>query len=115
MLNQEDMTETAKAVFNELSDKTSNGWEIKTEYPLSHEHLPAHTHAAGDGGDYLITSSDVINASSNGAFCCGNGRLVGVSAPGQPSAHAFRSQSQPRPTALAQKQREPIRVTLTDS
>lgn len=46
--------------------------------------------------------------------CCENGRLVGVVAPSQPSAHALRSQANPRPTALAQKHTEPNRVVLTD-
>ena len=44
MLNQEDMTETAKAVFNELSDKPATAGEIAQNTHLSH------TYAAGDGG-----------------------------------------------------------------
>lgn len=32
-----------------------------------------------------------------GAFCFENGRLVGVVAPDQPSAHAFRSQANQGP------------------
>lgn len=35
--------------------------------------------------------------SVSGASCCENGRLEGVVAPGQPSAHAFRSQANQGP------------------
>lgn len=37
MLNQEDMTETAKAVFNELSDKPATAGEIAQNTHLSRE------------------------------------------------------------------------------
>ncbi|MFI8062021.1 TrmB family transcriptional regulator [Citrobacter freundii] len=37
MLNQEDMTETAKAVFNELSDKPATVGEIAQSTHLSRE------------------------------------------------------------------------------
>ncbi|WP_221929645.1 hypothetical protein [Enterococcus faecalis] len=49
MLNQQDMTETAKAVFNELSDKPATAGEIAQNTPEPRT-LPAHTYAAGNGG-----------------------------------------------------------------
>jgi hypothetical protein len=48
-----------------------------------------------------------------GAFCCENGRLVGVRAL---TSHSLmlKVTSEPGPTALAQKHSEPNRVALTD-
>lgn len=67
MLNQEDMTETAKAVFNELSDKPATAGEIAQNTHLSRERCQLILTQLVMAG-YLITSSDVINASSNGGF-----------------------------------------------
>lgn len=67
MLNQEDMTETAKAVFNELSDKPATTGEIAQNTHLSRERCQLILTQLVMAGlsDYQF---DVINASSNGGF-----------------------------------------------
>lgn len=49
MLNQQDMTETAKAVFNELSDKPATAGEIAQNTHLTRERCQFNTDATCDG------------------------------------------------------------------
>lgn len=44
-----------------------------------------------------IVEDQSLAPAKSWAICCENGRLVGVVAPSQPSAHAFRSQANQGP------------------
>ncbi len=101
MLKQQDMTETARVVFNELS---------VTE-PATVGEIAQNTYLSRERCQLILTSllwrvwqiiSSVVTDAflSEGFFICGNGRLVGVSGTCQPSAHALGSQANLRPSAL---------------
>ena len=114
MLKQQDMTETARVVFNELSvTEPATVGEIAQNTYLSRERcqlIPSLLWRV-----WQIISSVVTDAFlSEGFFICGNGRLVGVSGTCQPSAHALGSQANLRPICFAQKRYEPIREVLID-
>ncbi len=101
MLKQQDMTETARVVFNELSvtDPATVG-EIAQNTYLSRERCQLILTQLVMAGlaDYQFVVTDAF--SPEGFFICRNGRLVGVRGTHQPSAHALGSQANLRPTAL---------------
>ncbi len=101
MLKQQDMTETARVVFNELSvTEPATVGEIAQNTYLSRERCQ------------LILTQLVMAGLADYQFGCYrrlqskaflfvvNGRLVGVRGTHQPSAHASGSQANLRPTAL---------------
>lgn len=93
MLKQQDMTETAKVVFNELSIEPATVGEIAQNTYLSRERCQLIlTQLVWRG--WQITSSAVTDAFSyEGLLICENGRLVGVGSTCQPFAHAYWSQA----------------------
>ena len=94
MQNQPYMTEEAKAVFNELSASPATAGEIAQNTHLSREKCQLIlTQLVMAGLSVWMLQTPPLK----GAFCCGNGRLVGVVAPNQPLAHAFRSQANQGP------------------
>lgn len=93
MLKQQDMTETAKVVFNELSIEPATVGEIAQNTYLSRERCQLILTQLVMAG-WQITSSAVTDAFSNeGLLICENGRLVGVGSTCQPFAHAYWSQA----------------------
>lgn len=59
--------------------------------------MPDRPDVAGYGGVIRLPVWMLQTPPLKGAFCCGNERLVGVVAPNQPLAHAFRSQANQGP------------------
>lgn len=98
MLKQQDMTETARVVFNELSvtDPATVG-EIAQNTYLSRERCQLIlTQLVGRLSVRLLQTPSAVKA----FLFVVNGRLVGVRGTHQPSAHASGSQANLRPTAL---------------
>lgn len=102
MLKQQDMTETARVVFNELSVfRTGDSRGDSAEYLPFTRTLPVNTDPAGYGGSGRLSVRLLQTPSAVKAFLfVVNGRLVGVRGTHQPSAHALGSQANLRPTAL---------------
>ena len=94
MLKQQDMTETARVVLNELSvTEPATVGEIAQNTYLSREccQLILTQLVMAGLADYQFGCYRRLR--SEGFLICGNGRLVGVSGTCQPSAHALGSQA----------------------
>ncbi len=104
MLKQQDMTETARVVFNELSvTEPATVGEIAQNTYLSRLRCQLILTQLVMAGWDIISSVDGDAFRSEGFLLCGNGWLVGVSGTCQPSAHESGSEEKPQAHPLCAK------------